>query len=160
MGFTQVFDYIAGKVDWFSNGLPREGKRADSPQIGDLIRRDVPVCHLDDHIGEVWQRMQMAGWGQCVVVNGAGIVLGLLRGEALHADPEAPVALAMESGPTTIRPNRAPRGIRESMRQHGVASMVVTTPTGQLMGIVGAAGYRTLPCTCRATPSRQISPEA
>jgi CBS domain-containing protein len=114
-----VFDYVAGKADWFANGLPREGKRADSPQIGDLVRRDVPVCHLDDRVGEVLQRVQTAGWDQCVVVNSEGIVLGLLRGAALHAAPEAapeaPVALAMESGPTTIRPNRAPRDIRESM---------------------------------------------
>lgn|GEM_PF-12884 len=136
MGFTQVFDYVAGKVDWFANGLPREGKRADSPQVGDLVRRDVPVCYLNDRVGEVLQRVQTAGWNQCVVVNSAGIVLGLLRGEALHAAPEAPVALAMESGPTTIRPNRSPRDIREYMRQHGAASVVVTAPTGQLIGIV------------------------
>jgi hypothetical protein len=97
LGFTQVFDYVAGKADWFANGLPREGKRADSPQIGDLVRRDVPVCHLGDCVGEVLQRVRTAGWAQCVVVNNTGIVLGLLRGEALHAAPEAPVALAMGS---------------------------------------------------------------
>ena len=136
MGFTQAFDYVASKADWFANGLPREGKRADSPQIGDLVRRDVPVCHLDDCVGEVLQRIQTAGWDQCVIVNNTGIVLGLLRGEALHAAPETPVALAMESGPTTIRPNRSPRDIREHMRQHGATSVVVTAPTGQLMGIV------------------------
>ena len=136
MGFTQVFDYVAGKADWLANGLPREGRRADSLQIGDLVRRGVPVCHLDDRVGEVWPRVQTAGWDQCVVVNSAGVVLGLLHGEALHAAPEAPVALAMESGPTTIRPNRAPRDIRESMRQHGATSVVVTAPTGQLIGIV------------------------
>ena len=136
MGFTQVFDYVAGKVDWFANGLPREGNRANSPQIGDLVRRAVPVCHLGDRVGEVLQRVQTAGWDQCVVVNSAGVVLGLLRGEALHAAPEALVELAMESGPTTIRPNRSPGDIREYMRQHGAASVVVTTPAGQLMGIV------------------------
>jgi G6PDH family F420-dependent oxidoreductase len=136
LGFTQIFDYVAGKADWLANGLPREGKRADSPQIGDLVRRDVPVCHLGDHVGEVLQRVQTAGWDQCVVVNRAGIVLGLLRGEALHAAPEAPVELAMESGPATIRPDRAPRDIREYMRRQGATSAVVTTPAGQLIGIV------------------------
>jgi hypothetical protein len=82
------------------------------------------------------QRLQPTGWDQCVVVNSAGVVLGLLRGEALQAAPEAPVALAMESGPTTIRPNRSPRDIQEYMRQHGAASVVVTTPAGQLIGLV------------------------
>jgi len=123
-------------MDWFANGLPREGERASSPQVGDLVRRDVPVCHLDDRVGEVLQRVQTIGWDQCVVVTGAGVVLGLLRGAALQAAPEALVELAMESGPTTIRPNRSPRDIREYMRQHGATSVIVTTPTGQLMGIV------------------------
>jgi CBS domain-containing protein len=72
----------------------------------------------------------------CGRVNSTGVVLGLLRGEALHAAPEAPVALAMESGPTTIRPDRTPKDIREHMRQHGATSVVVTTPAGQLMGVV------------------------
>jgi coenzyme F420-dependent glucose-6-phosphate dehydrogenase len=80
--------------------------------------------------------VQTTGWDQCIVVDGAGVVLGRLRGEALHAAPDAPVELAMESGPTTIRPNRALRDIREHMRQHGAASVVVTTPAGQLMGVV------------------------
>ena len=73
---------MAGKADWFANGLPREGKRSASPQIGDLLRRDVPVCHLGDRVDEVLQRVQTTGWGQCVVVNDVGVVLGLLRGEA------------------------------------------------------------------------------
>jgi CBS domain-containing protein len=124
---------VAGKADWFANGLPREGKRTASPQIGDLLRRDVPVCHLDDRVDEVLQRVQTTGWDQCIVVNGAGVVLGLLRGEALHAAPDTPVELAMEAGPTTIRPDRSPRDIRAYMRQHSVASVVVTTPTGQLI---------------------------
>jgi CBS domain-containing protein len=123
-------------VDWFAHGLPREGKRTHTPQVGERVRHDVPVCHPGDRIGEVVQRVQATGWDQCVVVNNAGVVLGLLRGEALQAAPEAPVALAMESGPTTIRPNRSLRDIRDYMRQHGATSVVVTTPAGQLMGIV------------------------
>jgi CBS domain-containing protein len=127
---------VAGKADWFANGLRREGKRTASPQVGDLIRRDVPICHLGDRVGEVLQRVQTNGWDQCIVVNGAGVMLGLLRGEALHAAPEALVELAMAAGPTTIRPNRSPSDVRAYMRQHGVASVVVTTPDGQLVGIV------------------------
>jgi hypothetical protein len=53
----------------------------------------------------------MTGWDQCIVVNDAGIVLGLLCDESLHAAPDALVELAMEAGPATIRPNRAPRDI-------------------------------------------------
>jgi coenzyme F420-dependent glucose-6-phosphate dehydrogenase len=136
LGFTQVFDYVAGKADWLAYGLPREGKRTSSPYVGDLVRRDVPICHPDDRVGEVAPRVQTVGWNQCVVVNRAAVVLGVLRGEALHAASETPVELAMESGPTTIRCNRALGDIRAYMRQHGAESVVVTTPTGQLVGLV------------------------
>jgi coenzyme F420-dependent glucose-6-phosphate dehydrogenase len=119
-----------------ANGLPREGKRTSSPYVGELVRRDVPVCHPEDRTGEIAQRVKAAGWDQCVVVNDEGVVLGLLRGEAWHSVPEARVELVMESGPTTIRPNRSLGDIRAYMRQHGATSVVVTTPAGQLMGIV------------------------
>jgi G6PDH family F420-dependent oxidoreductase len=72
-------------------------------------------------------------------VNRENIVLGLLHGEALQADPEAAVELAMRPGPTTIRPDRSLGDIRKYMRQHGAASVVVTTPKGQLMGVVKRA---------------------
>jgi rhodanese-related sulfurtransferase/CBS domain-containing protein len=136
LGFTQVFDYVAGKLDWFTNGLPREGKGTSSPYVGELVRRDVPVCHPDDRIDAIVQGVQAAGWDQCVVVDRAGVVLGLLRGEALHSAPETRVELAMESGPTTIRPNRSLGDIRAYMRQHGVERVMVTTPAGQLVGMV------------------------
>jgi coenzyme F420-dependent glucose-6-phosphate dehydrogenase len=136
LGFTQVFDYVAGKVDWLAYGLPREGTRASSPAIGELVRRDVPVCHPDDRLAEVVPRVQAVGWDHCVVVNREGVVLGLLRGDALHAAPETRVALAMESGPTTIRPHRILGDIRAYMRQHGAERVVVTTPAGQLIGMV------------------------
>src|SRR2546428_2956423 len=55
----QVFDYVASKADWFARGLPREGKRPASPQVGDLVRRDAPLCHLADRVGEVVQRVQL-----------------------------------------------------------------------------------------------------
>jgi G6PDH family F420-dependent oxidoreductase len=71
-----------------------------------------------------------------MVVNGDGIVLGLLHGAAWHADPEAAAELAMAAGPPTVRANRALRDIREYMRQHGAESVVVTTPEGRLVGVV------------------------
>lgn len=123
-------------MDWLANGLPRQGKRTSSPYVGEIARRDVPVCHPDDRIGEVVSRLQAAGWDQCVVVNSAGVVLGLLRGEALHSVPDTPVELAMESGPTTIRPNRTLGDIRAYMRQHGAHWVMVTTPDGHLIGMV------------------------
>ena len=123
-------------MDWLANGLPREGKRTGSSSVGEIVRCDVPVCHLDDRLGEAVQRVQATDWNRCVVVNSQGVVLGLLCGEALHAAPEARVEQVMESGPTTIRPNRALGGIKAYMRRHGATWVVVTTPDGQLVGLV------------------------
>jgi hypothetical protein len=44
LGFTQVYDYVPSKIDWFANGLPREGKAAEIPWAGDLARDDAPTC--------------------------------------------------------------------------------------------------------------------
>ncbi len=30
LGFTRVYDYVAGKVDWFAAGFPREGRLAQA----------------------------------------------------------------------------------------------------------------------------------
>ena len=139
LGFTQIFDYVAGKAEWLASGLPREGTHTASPTIGELVQGDVPVCHPSDRMGGVVPRLQAAGWDQCVVVNRENIVLGLLHGEALHSAPEATVEWAMTPGPITIRPDRALGDIREHMRQQGVESVVVTTPEGRLMGIVARA---------------------
>ena len=32
LGFTQVYRYTAGKMDWFANALPIEGKKKDAPR--------------------------------------------------------------------------------------------------------------------------------
>ena len=28
LGFSEVYDYVAGKADWLARGLPREGEKA------------------------------------------------------------------------------------------------------------------------------------
>ena len=40
-GFTQVYDYVDGKLDWLAAGLPIEGANAERPRAGDVARADV-----------------------------------------------------------------------------------------------------------------------
>ena len=61
LGFREVYDYAAGEADWFAGGLPREGRDAAIPRAGDVARRDVPTCGLDDRVGEVRERVRSAG---------------------------------------------------------------------------------------------------
>ena len=79
MGFTRVYDYVAGKLDWLAAGLPTEGTNAMRPRAADLARKDVPTGRPDEHLEDVRARVGAAGWDACVVVNEAGVVLGLLR---------------------------------------------------------------------------------
>jgi CBS domain-containing protein len=134
LGFTRVYDYVAGKADWFASGLPIEGKLAVVPRIGDVARRDVPLCGLSDRIGDVRERAQEAGWDACAVVNEKRVVLGLLRRKELDADPEAIAEQMMRPGPTTFRPNVPVQEMAERMRERGARTVLVTTSDGTLVG--------------------------
>lgn len=136
LGFSQVYRYAAGKLDWFAFGLPMEGDFATIPRAGDVVRRDVPTCQLTDRLGEVQQMSQAAGWKVCLVVNEQNIVLGRLRGEAWDADPNTPVAAVMENGPTTFRPDNFLELLAKRMREKKVGSVIITNSDGALIGIL------------------------
>ncbi|HUF39536.1 MAG TPA: CBS domain-containing protein [Anaerolineales bacterium] len=136
LGFSQVFDYAAGKMDWAAMGLPLEGKAAATPRAGDLARRDVPTCRLEDRLADVQARVQEAGWEMCVVTDETGVVLGRMRKRALAQNPDAIVEEIMEEGPTTIRPNTELEGITRRMQARKVGSILVTKLDGRLVGVL------------------------
>src|ERR671931_274149 len=84
LGFTEVYDYSAGKSDWLAAGLPREGALASEPRAGEPARRDVPRCGLDDRIGEVAKVVEGSDFADCYVVTGDGCLLGELRASTLR----------------------------------------------------------------------------
>jgi CBS domain-containing protein len=136
MGFERVYDYKAGKRDWGSSGLSREGTKTQKPSGGDLARRDVPTCLLEADLREVRQRVRASGWETCIVVNEQGIVLGQLGRKALRADSDQTVEEAMTDGPSTVRPSIGVSALLERMTDKGVTSFVVTTSDGKLVGVV------------------------
>ncbi len=136
LGFTQVFDYAAGKADWTSTGLPTEGTEAGRPRAGDIAQRGTPTCGLANHLGDARDRTQDTDRNVCIVVDDHGVVLGRLRGDALGEDPGATVESVMEDGPTTIRADASLEEITERMRKRGVGSILVTDPEGRLLGIL------------------------
>ena len=131
-----MYDYALGKADWLAWGLPREGVSAGIPTVGDLARRDVPTCAPGDEVGAVRERAHAAGWEECVVVNDRRIVLGLLRGEALDADPDATAEQIMRPGPTTYKPDAEVAEAGRRMRERGVRALLVATPDGALVGLL------------------------
>jgi hypothetical protein len=70
IGFERVYDYVPGKADWFASGLPREGKLASVPTIGEAARRDVPTCAPAEKVGAVRERV----WSETVRFTATGPV--------------------------------------------------------------------------------------
>jgi len=136
LGFTQVFDYVPGKADWFASGLPREGKLASVPTIGEVARRDVPICAPAEKVENVRDRVRAAGWDRCVVVSKERVVLGLLREKEFSSDPEASVEEVMRNGPTTFRPNVPAGKMARRMRERGAPTVLVTTSDERLIGLL------------------------
>jgi CBS domain-containing protein len=136
MGFVEVYDYEAGKGDWGSSGLPREGRIADEPSAGELARHDVPTCALDDDLAAVRARVRESGWDTCIVVNESGVVLGRLGRRALRSDDDVTVEEAMMEGPSTIRPSIGKTALLDRMRRRDLTSYPVTTSDGRLVGLV------------------------
>jgi CBS domain-containing protein len=131
-----VYDYRAGKQDWLAAGLPTEGEQASEPRAGGFARKDVPVCRLDERVGDVRERVRAAGWNACVAVNAELIVLGLLRADQLDAQDEARVEEAMRPGPSTFRAHVPIEEMAHFMIDHNMESAPVTTPEGRLLGML------------------------
>src|SRR5579859_1568420 len=104
LGFAEVYEYVAGKLDWMAAGLRTEGTNAAHPRAGDVSRKDVPTAALAERLGDVRERVRAAGWDAVVVINNEHVVFGLLRSKELDKDPELRIDQAMRPGPSTFRP--------------------------------------------------------
>ncbi|MGH2614161.1 MAG: CBS domain-containing protein [Thermomicrobiales bacterium] len=135
LGFSQVYEYVAGKADWLAFGLPSEGHDANTQRVGQIARRDVPTCALHERVPEVRDRVETAGWDECLVVNDRQVVLGRLHGASLEVPADTTAEEAMEPGPTTTRPDEPLIRIGPRLRDKHVGRIIVTTPDGRLVGI-------------------------
>jgi Mg/Co/Ni transporter MgtE len=131
LGFREVYDYVAGKLDWMAAGLPTEGTNAGKPRAGDVSRKDVPTASLDERLGDVRERVRAMGWDAVLVVNNERVVLGLLRSKELDKDPELLIEQAMRPGPSTFRRYVSIKGMAENMAKHKLESSPVTTSDGR-----------------------------
>jgi Mg/Co/Ni transporter MgtE len=127
---------VDGKLDWLATGLPTEGTNTERPRAGDLARRDVPTCRVDEPFAEVRDRVRAAGWDACVVANEERVVFGLLRESELDADSDGPVQNAMRRGPSTFRPHVPVEEMAHFMQQHDLASSPITSSDGRLISLL------------------------
>jgi len=109
---------------------------AELPRAGDVARKDVPTCSLDERVGDVRERAAAGGWDVCVVVNEERIVTGLLREKELAAGEDESVEQVMRPGPSTFRPHVGIEEIAEFMIHHDRPNVPITTSDGRLVGIL------------------------
>lgn len=133
LGYTIVFDYVAGKADWLAHALPWDGT---ARLIAPHVDPHVPTCQPDETLRVVHARIERSHLDLAVVVNDAGIVLGRL--DATHVsdgDPDASAGQTMAEGPTTVRPSEELDALTTRMRKASVNSIIVTLPDGRLHGV-------------------------
>jgi len=127
---------VAGKKDWGSFGLPREGKKAEEPSAGELARCDVPTARLDERLQDVGKRVAEAGWDTCIVVTDDRVVLGRLGRRALRSRDDVSAEQAMTPGPSTKGPSIGASAAAELMARNNLRTLLITTPDGRLVGVL------------------------
>ena len=129
-----MYDYVAGKADWGSFGLPLEGTKG--ARAGEHVCADVPTCGLEERLQEVRRSVSAAGWDTCIVVNASGVVLGRLGRKALASEEDVAVEAVMTVGPSTVRPSIRLAAIVERMQSQKLTSALVTRSDGRLVGVL------------------------
>src|SRR5919108_5391073 len=80
LGFTDVNDFVDGKLEWIGHGLPMEGAGPHYAVAGEVADREaVLACPLGASVGDAARELESVAHDYCVVLNDHDIVLGRLR---------------------------------------------------------------------------------
>jgi CBS domain-containing protein len=135
LGFAEVYDYTAGKVDWLAHNLPVDGDDAQPPTAGRVARDDVVRCALEDSVGKVRERIGRSPHVFALVFGCDGVLLGRLPGSSLDCDPALTAAEVMEPGPSTVRAHTAAADLAKRLAERNLRWAIVTDPEGRLIGV-------------------------
>ena len=95
------------------------------------------TCGLSDRVGEVYERVKESPYGFALVIAEGGCLLGRLRASALEqCDPGSTAEAVMESGPSTVRPDKELGALVKRLHERDLMFAVVTDPDGLLAGVV------------------------
>ncbi|MCW3819344.1 CBS domain-containing protein [Micromonospora sp. DR5-3] len=123
-------------MDWLAHNLPTEGAAASAPTAGSCLRHNVPTARPEEALATVRARVDASPYRFALVVAGDRTLLGRLRHAALDAASGTAVHEAMESGPSTVRPQVALAAVESHLRAHHLSYVIVTDPEGRLLGTV------------------------
>lgn len=132
LGLKPVYEYEASKVDWMAAGLPTVRADTSERRALDVADREPPTCRPDDRVGAIAGSQARS----LVVTNDHRIVLGRVRPRRIDAADATPVEEVMEPAPTTVRAHEPLVPLLERMARRAVAEVIVTTPQGELLGVV------------------------
>jgi rhodanese-related sulfurtransferase len=125
--------------DVYDYGLPMEGTAAERPTALSFVREDAATCAREDRSEAIRQRTDASPYGFALVLADR-VVLGRVRRSRLDgAAEDATAELLMESGPSTTRPHTDPGELASSLQRSGASTAILTTPEGELIGVVRAA---------------------
>src|SRR6266851_3312781 len=144
LGFSEVYDYEAGKADWGSFGLPLDGHADSGARVSSVATMDVSTCSLGELVADVAARLR-DGWDVCVVTNDDDIVLGMLGRSALRSDKQTTLEVAMTAGPSTVRPSARLDAITNRMRDQNLTRLIVTRSDGVLFGVLRVEDLESVP---------------
>jgi rhodanese-related sulfurtransferase/CBS domain containing-hemolysin-like protein len=140
LGFGDVHDYAAGKMDWLAAGLPYAG---EAHLVSQNVRRDPVIAGLDDRLDELGERVVADPAGLAVVVDEDQVVQGVVGSRELKgADLSGTAEQAMYVGVTTVRPSEQLEPLIQRMDRAKVDHVVVTRADGTLVGLFGLGDVR------------------
>jgi CBS domain-containing protein len=140
LGFTQVHDYVPGKVDWLAHNLPVQGTATTANTIGANLRHDVVIASPHEDIANVRARVAASPHRFALVTTQDTTLLGRLRRSTLDtASPTSPAGEVMEPGPSTLRPHEPVADVAARLHERDLAYAIITDPEGHLLGTVHRA---------------------
>ena len=134
LGFTDVYDYVAGKAAWLGDALPSGGLRRPEQRVGSIADPDVPTIAADatvDDAAPAFEHSDVA-----IVLNEHRVVLGVLRPETTRLDPKTKVIDAVQPGPSTFRPSMTIRELVEYFDKSDESRAIITSNGGQWIGLI------------------------
>jgi len=132
LGFADVYDFVVGKAYWLASGRPTI-RPEPIARVGSHVAQ-AATAFLDDSVTEVRASTAERN-SNIVVIDQHRIVLGRVRRSDLEvaADTDS-MGQIMRLGPTTIRPDELVSDVTERMANRSVSALLVTRPTGELLG--------------------------
>ena len=149
-----MFDLAGGKSEWRELGLPMGGTGPFRYVAGQVLNPATATCLPDASSGDI--RVMLGSARVCVVVNEAGVVAGRVRWNDLPPEQDARAEDFMQLGPATIQRREELGGLVHRMRKAGVTTILVTTPKGELLGIVDRADAERLIAASERQPDAPL----